>query len=67
MKNVTIQDIANEAQVSKSTVSRVLNSSSPVHPDKRRAILEVTQRLGFQPNPDLLRTRESFSRAWVSP
>lgn len=50
MKNVTIQDIANEAQVSKSTVSRVLNSSSPVHPDKRRAILEVTQRLGFQPN-----------------
>ena len=50
MKNVTIQDIAKEAQVSKSTVSRVLNNTSPVHPDKRRAILEVTRRLGFQPN-----------------
>lgn len=50
MKHVTIQDIANEAQVSKSTVSRVLNNTSPVHPDKRRAILAATDRLGFEPN-----------------
>lgn len=50
MKNVTIQDIANEAKVSKATVSRVLNNTSPVSPDKRRAILEATERLGFEPN-----------------
>jgi LacI family transcriptional regulator len=50
MKNITITDIANEAKVSKSTVSRVLNNTSAVHPDKRRAILEATERLGFKPN-----------------
>lgn len=50
MKNITIQDIANEAKVSKSTVSRVLNNTSAVHPDKRHAILEATERLGFKPN-----------------
>ena len=50
MKNVTIQDIANEAKVSKATVSRVLNNSSVVHPEKRKAIMEATERLGFQPN-----------------
>ncbi|MFT5108120.1 MAG: LacI family transcriptional regulator, partial [Pseudoalteromonas tetraodonis] len=50
MKNVTIQDIANEAKVSKATVSRVLNNSSVVHPEKRKAIMAATERLGFQPN-----------------
>ena len=50
MKKVTIEDIANAAKVSKSTVSRVLNNTTAVHPDKRRAILEATQRLGFKPN-----------------
>jgi len=50
MKDVTIQDIAAAAKVSKSTVSRVLNDTSAVHPDKRRAVLEATSRLGFQPN-----------------
>jgi LacI family transcriptional regulator len=50
MKNVTIQDIADEAKVSKATVSRVLNNTSAVSPEKRRAILEATDRLGFEPN-----------------
>lgn len=50
MKNITIQDIAREAKVSKSTVSRVLNETSAVHPDKQRAVLAATNRLGFKPN-----------------
>ncbi len=50
MKTVTIQVIAEVAKVSKSTVSRVLNGSAGVRPDKRKAILDATQRLGFQPN-----------------
>ena len=50
MKEVTIQDIAKEANVSKSTVSRVLNDTSAVHPEKRKAVLEATKRLGFKPN-----------------
>jgi LacI family transcriptional regulator len=50
MKTVTILDIANVASVSKSTVSRVLNGTAGVHPDKRQAVLEATHRLGFKPN-----------------
>ncbi len=49
-KQVTIQDIARVANVSKSTVSRVLNSTAAVHPDKRKAVLEAIERLGFKPN-----------------
>ena len=47
---ITITDIANRANVSKSTVSRVLNNSSPVHEDKRRAVVEAMKALGYQPN-----------------
>lgn len=50
MKQVTIQDIARVAGVSKSTVSRVLNGTVAVHPDKRDAVLDATKRLGFKPN-----------------
>lgn len=50
MKNSTIQDIADLAKVSKSTVSRVLNGTVPVHPDKRQAVLNAAEQLGFQPN-----------------
>ncbi len=46
----TIQDIADRAKVSKSTVSRVLNNSSAVHQDKRSAVLEAMKVLGFEPN-----------------
>lgn len=50
MKRVTIQDIARVAQVSKSTVSRVLNGTAAVHPEKKKAVLDATRRLGFQPD-----------------
>ncbi|MEM7476368.1 MAG: LacI family DNA-binding transcriptional regulator [Planctomycetota bacterium] len=50
MKNITIDDIARVAGVSKSTVSRVLNGTAKVHPDKKKAVEEATERLGFQPN-----------------
>jgi len=46
----TIQDIADHAHVSKSTVSRVLNKSSRVNEDKRAAVLEAMKTLGFEPN-----------------
>ena len=48
--NTTIQDIAKAANVSKSTVSRVLNDSTPVAPQKREAVLEAMRRLQYQPN-----------------
>ncbi|MGI9472870.1 MAG: LacI family DNA-binding transcriptional regulator [Rubripirellula sp.] len=46
----TIQDIANHANVSKSTVSRVINNSSAVNQDKRAAVLRAMKMLGFEPN-----------------
>ena len=50
MNKVTIQDIAQVAGVSKSTVSRVLNGSAAVNPEKHQAVMDATRRLGFKPN-----------------
>jgi len=49
-KKVTIQDIAERANVSKSTVSRVLNKSKLVKEHKRLAVLAAMKQLDFQPN-----------------
>jgi len=48
--SVTIHDIAREAKVSPSTVSRVLNGKVPVAPEKRAAVLAVIKQLNYQPN-----------------
>lgn len=45
-----ISDIAKQAGVSKSTVSRVLNGHPHVSKEKRRTILEVMERLHYSPN-----------------
>lgn len=50
MKRITIQDIARVAGVSKSTVSRVLNGTVAVHPEKQKAVRDATERLGFEPS-----------------
>lgn len=49
-KSITIQDIAINAKVSKSTVSRVLNNSTPVDAKKRAAVLKAMENLKFRPN-----------------
>lgn len=50
-QGVTIHDVAREAKVSISTVSRVLNSSTAVNPEKSRRVLEAVKRLRYRPNP----------------
>lgn len=50
MKQVTIYDIASEAKVSVSTVSRVLNNTAPVKESTRMKIMELIQKYQFQPN-----------------
>lgn len=50
-KNVTINDIAREAGVSKATVSRVLNRPEKVAEETRRKVLAVMQRKNYRPNP----------------
>lgn len=48
---VTIKDVAKRANVSISTVSRVLNDSDhPVNTDTRQRILRAIEELGFYPN-----------------
>ncbi|WP_067935102.1 LacI family DNA-binding transcriptional regulator [Alicyclobacillus kakegawensis] len=47
----TIRDIAKKANVSVSTVSRVLNGSKPVSPDLREKVLSTIESLKYSPNP----------------
>ena len=47
---VTIKDVAKLAEVSISTVSRVINESKPVSPEARRRVLHAIETLGYEPN-----------------
>ncbi|MBB5218712.1 DNA-binding LacI/PurR family transcriptional regulator [Treponema rectale] len=49
-KNITIVDIAREAGVSVSTVSRVLTGKVKVNEEKRKKIQAVIDKYNFQPN-----------------
>ncbi len=49
-ENITIHDVAREAGVSISTVSRVLNGHSNVKEQTRNQVLDAIEKLGFQPN-----------------
>ncbi|MCH1625339.1 catabolite control protein A [Fredinandcohnia quinoae] len=48
--NVTIYDVAREANVSMATVSRVVNGNPNVKPTTRKKVLETIERLGYRPN-----------------
>ncbi|MFD0693065.1 LacI family DNA-binding transcriptional regulator [Paenibacillus sp. GCM10027628] len=50
MDPVTVYDIAREANVSVSTVSRVLNDTAPVKHSTRMRIMEIMEKYKFQPN-----------------
>lgn len=47
---VTLSDVAREAGVSPSTVSRVINETARVKPKKREAVLKAIERLQYHPN-----------------
>ncbi|WP_188456512.1 catabolite control protein A [Virgibacillus oceani] len=48
--NVTIYDVAREANVSMATVSRVVNGNPNVKPVTRKKVLATIERLGYRPN-----------------
>ncbi len=48
--NITIYDVAREANVSMATVSRVVNGNPNVKPATRKKVVEVIERLGYRPN-----------------
>ncbi|TET35691.1 MAG: LacI family transcriptional regulator [Anaerolineales bacterium] len=49
-RRITIHQVADEANVSRQTVSRVINNRPDVAPETRRRVLEVIERLGYQPS-----------------
>jgi LacI family transcriptional regulator len=46
----TIKEVANEAEVSVATVSRVLNSNGYVNEETRKKVLEAIKKLDYKPN-----------------
>ena len=50
MKNITINEIAKMAQVSKGTVSKILNNKPGIGEETRNRVLELINRLGYHPN-----------------
>lgn len=49
--NPTIHDVAKKANVSISTVSRVVNNPEAVRKEKRDRVLQAIAELGYEPNP----------------
>ncbi len=56
---VTIADVAREANVAPSTVSRALNGSAPASPEVRVRVLEAAQRLGYRASGTARALRQS--------
>jgi LacI family transcriptional regulator len=66
MSNATIYDVAQQAEVSIATVSRVLNSPDQVNPETRARVLAAIDALGFVPKFEaLVRARKGVGRIGV--
>ena len=65
---VSVLDVAERANVSSATVSRVLSGSTPVRAETRARVLAAAQFLGYQPNSFArnLRTGRGSSIAFVT-
>jgi len=61
MKKITIKDIAREANVSPSTVSRVVNKSAPVSTELEERVLEVIGNYGYSPDAVARSLRRGFT------
>jgi DNA-binding LacI/PurR family transcriptional regulator len=68
-RQVTIQDVAHAAAVSRQTVSNVLNGSGRVGDAARARVLEAVAALGYQPHHGArsLRSRRTMQFAYVMP
>ncbi|WP_181833300.1 LacI family DNA-binding transcriptional regulator [Bacillus taeanensis] len=64
--NPTIHDIAKRANVSISTVSRVVNNPLAVREEKRQRVLEAIKELGYEPNPFASGLRDRLTKTIVA-
>lgn len=61
MAQITMRDVADYANVSLSTVSRVLNNHPSVDEQLRQRVLDAVRSLGYQPNQAARRLRSNTS------
>jgi hypothetical protein len=67
VSSVTVYDVAREAGVSITTVSRVLNAPDKVSPDTRERVRQAIDRLGFVPKAEAAaraRKAQAASASW---
>jgi LacI family transcriptional regulator len=64
--NPTIHDIAKKANVSISTVSRVVNNPHAVREEKRKRVLQAIEELGYEPNPFASGLRDRLTKTIVA-
>ncbi len=62
MQKITIHDVAREAGVSVSTVSRVINSNDSVNEELRERVTHTVERLGYVPNASARSVRVGDSK-----
>jgi len=67
--NITIKDIAKKANVSVSTVSRVINNKPDVNEKTREKVINIIKKYNYQPNDVArgLKLKETFSIGLVIP
>ena len=63
MRRTTVVDVAQRAGVSLATVSRVINGTAHVSPDKREQVAQAMQALDFHPDPMAQGLRRGQSNA----
>ena len=61
-RRMTVYDIAKEAGVSASTVSRVLTGNGPVNEKKRELVLQILEKHEFRPSSVARSLKERRSR-----
>jgi LacI family transcriptional regulator len=62
----TINDVARAAGVSPATVSRVLNGSSPVSPDRAARVRDAARSLGYLPSGPARALRRQRTTLWAA-
>lgn len=69
MRPITIKALARELQLSVSTISKALKDSHEISATTKRRVLQLAERLGYQPNPyaSSLRGRKSRNIGIVIP